>query len=64
MTTEKQVTLKLWFNQFNKTNFVQIDDALYSATENMVKSMSERFDLQITMARDLKDIQFTDRIKK
>jgi hypothetical protein len=64
MTTEKQVTLKLWYNQFNKMNYVQLDDALFSATENLVKSMSERFDLQITQARDIKDIQFKDRIKK
>jgi hypothetical protein len=64
MTTEKQVTLKLWFNVSNKMFYVQINEMLFMVRDTIVTSIQEKEGIDIVHARDVKDIQFQDRIKK
>ena len=64
MVTEKQVTLKLWFNVSNKMFYVQVNDMLFMVKDKTVTAIQEREQIEIVHARDVKDIQFQDRIKK
>ena len=64
MTTEKQVTLKLWYNLSNRVFYVQLNDKLFAVTDKVVTAIQEEEKIDIVHAKDIKDIQFQDRIKK
>ena len=61
---EKQLTVKLWFNQSNSMFYVQINEMLFIVRDTIVTAIQEKEQIEIIHARDVKDIQFQDRIKK
>lgn len=64
MVKEKQLTVKLWFNQSNSMFYVQINEMLFIVRDTIVTAIQEKEQIEIIHARDVKDIQFQDRIKK
>ena len=64
MVKEKQLTVKLWFNQSNSMFYVQINEMLFIVRDTIVTAIQEKEQIEILHGRDLKDIQFQDRIKK
>lgn len=55
--TQKQVTLKLYFNRSNNSFYVQLNDMLFMVRDSIVASIQEKEDVEIRHATDLKDIQ-------
>jgi len=57
MTTQKQVTLKLYFNLSNRSFYVQLNDMLFMVRDSIVASIQEKEEVEIRHAADLKEIQ-------
>jgi hypothetical protein len=57
MTTQKQVTLKLFFNLSNRTFYVQIGGTMYPVRDTVVALIQEREGLEIRHAKDVKEMQ-------
>lgn len=64
MVKEKQLTVKLWFNQSNSMFYVQINEMLFIVRDTIVTAIQEKEQIEIMHAKDIRDIQFQDRIKK
>ena len=64
MVTEKQITVKLWFNHSNSMFYVQLADMLFIVRDTIVTAIQEKEQIEIMHAKDIRDIQNRDRIKK
>lgn len=42
MVTEKEVKLKLWFNQSNRVFYVQLNDMLFIVKDKIVTAIQEK----------------------
>lgn len=57
MQTQKQITIKLFFNLSNRTFYVQLGETLYPVRDTVVTAIQDREGLEIRHAVDIKDMQ-------
>lgn len=57
--TQKQATLKLFFNSASGVYYVQVNEDLYTINEKVALLLQDREGLTIRRCKDLKDVQET-----
>lgn len=55
--SQKQVTIKLFYNISNRTFYVQLGETFYPVKDKVITAIQEREGLDIRHAADIKDMQ-------
>ena len=55
--TQKQVTIKLFFNRSNQAHYIQLTDTLYMLKTTSALSIADKNGLEIRIVDDIKQMQ-------